>query len=211
MARRCRIQVNRVSKVGISHLIEFFNSATIAQDYDKFWVGETSNIVKVVERDAAIPSGISTTRRPIETTTPSFSRSTSTSQRTEDRIYEGCGDTKTCFGSPDNCVATKSCQTFSAVIVRGDRYIVELRSQKNAGYVALGLSDDDKMGRDSVVECVSQSGSVKAYTSMTVAGAGKYDSPRTGIVSQFITHPKSLILKRFHSSSLSVPKFCKID
>lgn len=105
--------------IGNSHFNESFNSSTIAQDYDKFWVGETSNIVKVVERDAAIPSGISTTRRPIETTTPSFSRSTSRQQQNDDKIYEGCGDIKTCFGSPDNCVASKSCQTFSAVIVRG--------------------------------------------------------------------------------------------
>lgn len=38
------------------------------------------------------------------------------------------------------------------------------------------------MGKDSVVECVKESGAVKAYTSMTVVGSGKFDSPRTGIV-----------------------------
>lgn len=129
------------------------------------------------------PSGISTTRRPIETTTPNFIKQTGAVQRTDDKIYDGCGDTKTCFGAPDNCVESKSCTTFSAVIVRGDRYIIELRSQRNAGYVALGLSDDDRMGKDSVVECLSESGSIKAYSSMTVAANGRYDSPRTGIVS----------------------------
>lgn len=158
-------------------------SATVAQDYDKFWVGETSEIIKIVERDQVPPSGISTTRRPIETTIPTFIRQPGPAQRTDDIIYDGCGDTKTCFGSPDNCVQSKSCTTFSAVIVRGDRYIIELKSARNAGYVALGLSDDDKMGRDSVVECLSESGSIKAYTSMTVVGNGKFDSPRTGIVS----------------------------
>lgn len=64
----------------------------------------------------------------------------------------------------------------------GDRYIIELRSARQAGYVALGLSEDDKMGRDSVIECVTESGAVKAYTSMTVVANGKFDSPRTGIV-----------------------------
>jgi DOMON domain len=64
-----------------------------------------------------------------------------------------------------------------------------MKSVKSAGYVALGLSDDDKMGRDSVVECINESGSVKAYTSMTVVANKKYDSPRTGIVS----HGKNII------------------
>lgn len=96
-----------------------FFSSTIAQDYDKFWVGETSDVIKVVERDQAIPNnGISTTRLPIATTTPNFVRSTA-SPKKDDGIYDGCGDTKTCFGSPDGCVASKSCQTFSAIIVRG--------------------------------------------------------------------------------------------
>lgn len=95
------------------------HSGTIAQDYDKFWVGETSEVVKVVDRNQVPQSGISTTRRPIETTTPNFVRPTAGSQRNDDQIYDGCGDTKTCFGSPDNCVASKSCQTFSAVLVKG--------------------------------------------------------------------------------------------
>lgn len=95
-------------------------SSTIAQDYDKFWVGETSEIVKVVERDQVLPNGISTTRRPIQATTPNFVPQQTGSKRTGDIIYDGCGDTKTCFGSPDNCVASKSCQTFSAVIVKGE-------------------------------------------------------------------------------------------
>jgi hypothetical protein len=46
------------------------------------------------------------------------------------------------------------------------------------------LSEDEKMGRDSVVECLNESGSVKAYTSLTEVGNGKYDAPRTGIVSK---------------------------
>lgn len=78
------------------------------------------------------------------------------------------------------------------VCLTGDRYIFELRSQRNAGYVALGLSDDDKMGRDSVVECLVEAGSVKAYTSMTSVGNGKFDAPRTGIVSWGTTKAPAL-------------------
>jgi len=103
------------------------------------------------------------------------------SLQNDDKLYDGCGDTKTCFGSPENCVSTKSCQSFSAVIVRGERYIFEMRSSSRAAYIALGISDDEKMGKDAVVECVNEAGSVRAYTSATVVGSGKFDAPRTGI------------------------------
>lgn len=173
----------------LDYLGDIIFNSTIAQDYDKFWVGETSEIVRVLEKDQVpvIPNGISTTRSPLQVnTTPRWVRPTPVSQTNDDKIYDGCGDIKTCFGSPDNCIATKSCQTFSAVIVRGEKYIIEMKSRKNAGYVALGLSDDDKMGRDSVVECISQSGSVKAFTSWTVVANGKFDAPRTGVSQSII-------------------------
>lgn len=106
-------------------------------------VGETSPVVSIVESgNVPANSGISTTRKPIVAqTTPKFNRPTSASaQDDRNKIYDGCGDTKTCFGSPDNCVQTKSCETFNAVLVRGDRYIFELKSASRAGYVAVGLS-----------------------------------------------------------------------
>jgi hypothetical protein len=83
---------------------------------------------------------------------------------------------------PNDCIATKSCSSFAAIKVEGEKYIFEMRSQSKAAYIATGLSTDDKMGDDSVVECINESGSVKAYTSWTIAGAGKFDSSRNGIV-----------------------------
>lgn len=49
-------------------------SATIAQEYDKFWVGLESAPVQVVQRGAIIPpsAGISTTRRPVASTVPVY-------------------------------------------------------------------------------------------------------------------------------------------
>lgn len=47
-----------------------------------------------------------------------------------------------------------------------------------AAYVAIGLSDDNKMGKDSVIECVNEAGSIKAYASWTEAALGKFDAPR---------------------------------
>lgn len=55
-----------------------------------------------------------------------------------------------------------------------------------AGFIALALSVDNKMGDDSAVECVNESGDIKAYTSMTRAIPENYGARRSDIVS-FIT------------------------
>lgn len=51
----------------MANLTGYFYSATIAQEYAKFWVGVESTPVRVVQRGSIIApvSGISTTRRPI--------------------------------------------------------------------------------------------------------------------------------------------------
>lgn len=49
-------------------------SATIAQEYDKFWVGLESAPVQVVQKGSLPPTtpGISTTRRPVAATAPAY-------------------------------------------------------------------------------------------------------------------------------------------
>ena len=75
------------------------SSATIAQDYDKFWVGETSDRVQVVPQDQiGLSNGISTTRRPIQSTTPNFVKPLVKANSNRDTFYDGCGENKTCFG-----------------------------------------------------------------------------------------------------------------
>lgn len=53
-----------------------------------------------------------------------------------------------------------------------------------AAYIALALSEDNLMGRDSVIECVNEGGNgpITAHTSFT--NSDRSGSPRTGIVSQ---------------------------
>lgn len=56
-------------------------------------------------------------------------------------------------------------------IVKGESYEFELKAPQDAAYVAFGLSDDDKMGDDSVVECVrDQSGKFAAFMSRNLPG-----------------------------------------
>lgn len=191
----------------IDSLINAFfpkSSATVAQEYAKFWVGIESPVINVVSRNVPIqPSyGITTRRPPFKQAVPNYSAPSndqyvknpihiflflilqisklnvplklnpyvSFQEQQSDPIYEGCGQTKTCFGFPDGCVATKDCRTVTTSIVSGERYEFELKSngKDNLAYVAVALSNDDKMGDDSVMECVPENGRVHAYTSWTL-------------------------------------------
>lgn len=91
-------------------------------------------------------------------------------ERQTDQIYDGCGVTKTCFGFPDGCVESKSCRTIATSIVRGERFEFEIKSapRENPAYVAVALSTDNKMGDDSVMECVPENGQIRAYASWTL-------------------------------------------
>ncbi|XP_037946002.1 putative ferric-chelate reductase 1 homolog isoform X1 [Teleopsis dalmanni] len=159
-------------------------NATVAQQYDTFWVGIPSNPVQVVKRDVAPSYSPPGTREPYNPTRVPYvplNEPTTTTQKPDDPFYVGCGRSKTCFGFPDNCVKDKSCKAVASTIVRGDIYEFELKSfENNAAYVALGLSDDNKMGDDLVIECVPQNGQISAYSSYT-AGGPNYAATRAGV------------------------------
>lgn len=181
-------------------------NATVAQGFDKFWVGMQSPIIEVVKKGSII-GGISTTRAPLTTESPQYQPTTPRPKpNTGDPIYEGCGDTKGCFGFPDGCVKTKNCRAISVVHVMGDRYQFELKTgfpwdSSKPAYIALGLSEDSKMGDDSVMECVPENGKVNAYTSYTTAP--KYASSREGV--------NQNIIRLIESSLVDGVIHCKIE
>lgn len=45
-----------------------------------------------------------------------------------DWLYEGCGDTKVCFGIPNNCIETRDCNLFGGVIHNEGEFDFELLS-----------------------------------------------------------------------------------
>lgn len=143
----------------------FFN-ATVAQDYDKFWVGVTSAPVEILQSEAVTLKSFFTS--PIVRSNQS---SVVNTEQISNLIYEGCGSTKSCVGIPIDCITARTCQSVATAVMVGNRYFFELQSfdERNA-YVALGLSHDDRMGEDSVMECVNDGGTVRAYTS--------YNNPR---------------------------------
>lgn len=76
----------------------------------------------------------------------------------QDTLYDGCGTTKGCFGTPELCVESMSCDivTTYLYITDLDAYQFELYgnvSDPTINYLAVGLSENGKMGEDSVVLC----------------------------------------------------------
>lgn len=195
-----------------SNLIDvpfFPNSATVAQEYDKFWVGLQSESVRIVARGelSNFPSnGISTTRRPFyQPTSPDYvPNRTKITQNQGDPFYDQCGDTKSCFGFPDGCVEQKNCKAAVATIVIGERYLFEMKAfDQNAAYVASALSMDNKMGDDSVMECVPERGQgIKAYASWT------YSSPKYGVTRENV--PQNIV-RLVDSSYTNNQIYCRVE
>ncbi|XP_020814503.1 putative ferric-chelate reductase 1 homolog isoform X1 [Drosophila serrata] len=152
-------------------------NATIAQSYNEFWVGVPSQPVQIVRRDLTAvplptqgpPVSAGTTRAPY--VPPSYVAPNNVAATNSDPIYNGCGQSKNCFGFPDGCVSSKTCTSIAVVTVRGDVYEFEIQSGRgtNAAYVAVGLSEDAKMGEDLTTECVPENGRVNLYSSYTSA------------------------------------------
>lgn len=153
---------------------EVIFNGTVAQDYARFWVGIQSVTVQVLPRGAAPGNsyGISSTRRPITTGSPSafVPKVLPPQAKQRDSMYEGCGTTKTCFGFPSGCVDNGNCNAMTAVTVEGEKYSFEMKSgAANIAYIATALSMDDRMGEDAVMECVPENGVIRTYASWTTA------------------------------------------
>lgn len=70
---------------------------------------------------------------PEDTTTITTEDTTEiTSEPQEVGIYDGCGKSKTCFGLPNGCIGSESCDLFGAVIVERGTYTFEMLSSSNS-------------------------------------------------------------------------------
>ena len=70
-------------------------------------------------------------------------------------IYTGCSDLKQCFGLPEGCVSTKDCKMITSLKLENGKVDVELvnNEMKQANYLAMAFSGDEKMGDDLVFVC----------------------------------------------------------
>jgi len=90
----------------------------------------------------------------------------------QDSLYKRCQDgLADCRGLPASCVSRKSCQ-FLALINLDPENVVELTlsaQMRNGQWIALGVSDDDHMGNDTVYECwLSRNGTASIHMSKNV-------------------------------------------
>lgn len=63
-------------------------------------------------------------------------------------VYDGCGETKTCFGFPDGCVTIGGCQVSATLWGDEDNpntFHVAIQATDPRGFVALGFSRDQFM------------------------------------------------------------------
>lgn len=131
-------------------------TGTFVQTKNVFWVGVTSEKVTVrreVPASPAIPTSTSTTTTTTTSSTPPSE--TAGLERDLVNVYDECGNTKGCFGFPAECEASKKCTMLVTYSKVPSGYKFEIMSNTVSGYVAAGLSDDDKMGDDSVMACLA--------------------------------------------------------
>jgi len=96
----------------------------------------------------------------------------------EDPIFAGCNSTKACFGLPNGCVQSQKCELILSY--KPDRldYHFEMKGLSN-GYIAMGLSRDERMGDDLTTSCIIQSnGGVDIITGFNMGYNGNKNIPR---------------------------------
>ncbi|XP_063393273.1 putative ferric-chelate reductase 1 homolog isoform X1 [Cydia fagiglandana] len=163
--------------------IEF--RATVAQSYATFWKNVESAVVEVVTPDTVVTTtAVPATTQRTTVAPPVVMESKPRAVPTQlDTIYQGCAETKLCYGVPQNCLNAGNCKAVVAVFVAGDKYTFEIQGTDNPKYVATALSMDNKMGDDSAMECVrNDNGRVSLFTSWTYPKEEPYvrrsDSPQ---------------------------------
>lgn len=154
-------------------------NATVVQNYSTYWTGVIAKTS--VSALTGTTMDIFSTSRPLVTPRTSTTSAPATSKpvanaRAFSSLYEGCGVTKACFGSPSNCESKGNCQYMTTVLERGNKFVFELMTstEKGAKYVAVGLSNNQLMGGDLVMECVLMgTGEVKVFQSWNIANEKK--------------------------------------
>jgi hypothetical protein len=83
-------------------------------------------------------------------------------------VYDGCDGVKGCLGLPGgSCIQERSCSALLTFAQRNQFFELELWATNSPvnSFVAVGFSDDNKMGDDSVTECTVVNGRVNVYMS----------------------------------------------
>ncbi|KAF5280301.1 hypothetical protein FQR65_LT03110 [Abscondita terminalis] len=159
-------------------------NATVAQSYDTFWVGIQSQPLQILDGAKSTDNNVKSSTVRISTPPHYIPEDDNVPQVEFDRFYEGCEVTKTCFGSLDGCVSKQNCKAAVSIrVANSEQYEIELKATGAPKWVGFGLSNDDKMGDDSIIDCVNEQEGVKAYMSWSTPRPklGVFRVPADGI------------------------------
>ncbi|KAG7161715.1 ferric-chelate reductase 1-like 1, partial [Homarus americanus] len=140
-------------------------------------VGTTERTTKRTRQKFGLLGRFRTTAAPATTTTTTTTTEPSTThaprepsqdlppeeqnmERDLTNIYDDCEKAKGCFGFPAGCEGKNNCDMMMTYSKASSGYKFEIMGTINSGYVAAALSDDEKMGSDSVMACRVLNGEV---------------------------------------------------
>ncbi|XP_076307156.1 putative ferric-chelate reductase 1 homolog isoform X2 [Tachypleus tridentatus] len=105
-------------------------------------------------------------------------------------LYNDCeAKRKSCFGMPTLCIRNKSCNAILAYVYKNGEVEFEMSGMLGLldKYIAVGISEDVKMGEDSVTECMLINGRVVVRQSWNINSSYKnevLDNELVGIYDQ---------------------------
>lgn len=103
-------------------------------------------------------------------------------------LFEGCENTKACYGYPDGCISQGKCEVVLSYEPQQLNYLFKMKVNlvtvqnllsniifpsflqgRTSGYIAMGLSKDAKMGDDLTTNCYrSANGRIDISTGITI-------------------------------------------
>ncbi|KAG5674314.1 hypothetical protein PVAND_004291 [Polypedilum vanderplanki] len=173
----------------------FYFVVTVVESFDKFWIQQRSSLNVILPNNDQLPNeNLSKDEISIH------------NDDNEIDIYNGCSETKSCFGIPNFCFRGRNCHTLMTVTFNeeNDLFTFEFLSTRfsnNQNYVSGGVSLSPSMGAASVIECVRfPTGQVNAYASWTLGTT----AAQRGIVDQNL-------INITHGSLIDGRIYCKVD
>ncbi|CAL1277355.1 unnamed protein product [Larinioides sclopetarius] len=132
--------------------------ATVAKTFSEFWSEIDSSPVRI-QNDGPYGS-------PSE---PFYSDGNSLRADPVSKMYGGCSISKGCFGIPSGCISKEDCEVMVSYAKSKDGIFFQMHGiLEDNNYIAMGISGDNKMGDDSVTECIRRQSRIIAHRSYNV-------------------------------------------
>uniref|UniRef100_T1JGZ2 Ferric-chelate reductase 1 n=1 Tax=Strigamia maritima TaxID=126957 RepID=T1JGZ2_STRMM len=145
--------------------------ATFVENGKTFWVNVTSDVFEI--------SGEAIKTEP-------------TAQTPFISAYDGCFESKGCFGGPDGCIASRNCKHMVTYVASENGLGVDFEMVgQTRGWIAIGFSRDNLMGEDAVTACTvnGSNNRVDVFQSWNVPN-NKDNVPLDDVIDQAVANEK---------------------